>query len=337
MKRTPIGTTAVASLLMAAAAAAPAFAFDWQDLLKNYLHSSQPTGVTADQSTVKSNINARQAQLESEIDAGVASGQLTDLEEKDLRADLNRVAALEGNYLVDNQLTGPEIHSLVEELANVSRRMQTYLTNTTTTGTGTTRHDWWVKKYVGSGAPDAIPSNQRLLQANIESRMAELDTKIDQALSNGRLGWSEARSLRSELNRIRNLETQYLADATLSFSEEQQLTHDLQHLNGNIDREIAEANRYAGRHQWRRYGSRDSVDSRQAWLRRRIDQGRASGQLTRKEYQKLIDDVHRIDALEIQLRGTGARLSYNEERKLLAELDDLSRRVEKELNDRQVR
>src|SRR5688572_16365435 len=94
---------------------AATFALDWQDLLRGYLDSRGGVS-TADQASLKQGINARQAQIETEIDAGVASGQLTKAEEAELRADLNRVAQMEGGFLVDGNFTNVEAQSVIDEL-----------------------------------------------------------------------------------------------------------------------------------------------------------------------------------------------------------------------------
>lgn len=331
MKIRKTGILLSLSCLAAVASASPALAFDWQDLLRTYLSSGQAGTSEPEQALIKTNINTRQAQLEREIESGVASGQLTPQEETQLRMQLNAVAALEGNYLADGNLSGNETRHLVEELSNVSRTLNTYLTNASNTGSGTSRHDWWFRKYVGSGSPDAVPGNQRLIQANIDARQAELDSSIEQAVLNGRISWNKAREFRSELNRIANLERTYLADGRLSYREEEQLTNDLRNLNTRVQSEVA--NRYGGR----RYASRGrSIDQQQSWIRRRLETGLRSGRLTQSEYRRLVRDAEKIETLESKLRTSGRRLSFNEEKLVLAELDDLTRKVNRELTDRNV-
>lgn len=332
----------IVAILACAVLAPSALAIDYLDLMKGYLKNSVG-GTTSPQTDalIKTNINTRQAQLESEVQAGVRSGQLTTQEESDLRAELNRIAAAEGNYLSDGALTTWEVQVLLDDMQSFSRRLEAYLTNSNVATNST--NPWSHNSYNcwrGRNSDDAI-SNQAQLQASVDTRQAALDSQIEQSLSSGIIRWSDARTLETELNAIAAKETTFTADGRLSYREANELLADLDALDAKVKAHIATYDR--NRRDWGRNRDRGrgrghyrNYNATQSALRQRIDFGLKSGKLTRIEADRLIRDEQRIADLEAQLRFSGGRLSYSEERRLLNELDNLSRSITKELNDHQV-
>lgn len=303
-----------------------ASALDFESLLRSYLG----TGGTGNlnQNLVKTNINTREAQIESEISAGVTAGQLNMQEENDLRAELNRIETLEGQYLSDGNLTNVETQQLVDELTNLTTRMQTYLTNSATTGTGTANYRDWFRRY---GGPTASGSkNQAERQAHLDTRQAELNARIEQGVTSGRLNANESSRLRAELNKIANDETAALADGRLSYNEQQQLLASLDTLNNKITQEMSDQN-------WRRRNRHGGgINQQQSLLRQRINAGIRSGKLTRSEANSLLFKEQQIADLEARLRGSGGGLSFQESRRLNQELAQLSRDVSRQLADKDV-
>lgn len=323
----------------------PSYALDFDSLLRNYLGNRYPGSVVDSQADIKTTINNRQGEVEQEIEAGSASGQLTTAEEQELRAQLNHVAFLEGSYLTDGTLAPNEIQSLVDELTNTSRKLQTYLTNTAVTGYAgtvrTSRHGSYrdmLGRYGGRRSDEAAASNQTAIKAIVDSKQAELDSKIQTGLANGSLTLTEARNLRIELQKIHASESSFLADASLSYSEEKQLTDQLASLDRLIQAQTARwtARNHGRGHGYGRNRTTSEVRGYSSLLRQRIETGISSGRLTRTEASRLRQLEAQTSGLERQLRATGGRMTHQEERQLLSQLDNLNAKITRELNDKQI-
>lgn len=317
------------------------FAADYLDMLRSYM-GSKGGSPSQTQDVIKANISTRQAQLESQVQAGVRSGQITPQEEQDLRSEMNRIEGVEGGFLADGKLDTWEVQTLLNDLNGYSQRLDTYLNNSTTTTAGSTvRNRGWYDSYRRHGRSDEDVHNQAQLQANVDTRQAQLDSAITQGINSGYISWSEARSLQTELRRIQDNEQRYTSDGRLSFREANELIADLDALDTKVKAAQATRDRYS-RHGGGRYGGRygdsgqGSINAQQSVLRQRIDAGVKSGQLTRSESSRLYREEQRISDLEAQMRSSGNRLSFDEQRRLLGELNELSRNITKELNDHQV-
>ena len=82
-------------------------------------------------------------------------------------------------------------------------------------------------------------------------------------------------------------------------------------------------------------GPRDaSIDQRQHALVQRIEQGRHSGELTPREYQRLVSEAREVNRVEHYFRSDGW-LSPRERGDLHARLDRLERVVYREKHDGQ--
>jgi hypothetical protein len=327
------------TLLSVITSTAPAMALDFDSLLQNYIGRGKIS--TSDQALIKTNINTRQAQLETDIQSAADAGQLTAQEEAELRTQLNSVASMEGNFLVDGTLSSEEVQTLVEALTQVTRKLHAYQTNATTANTNAYRSNTNWRNYMNrwSGKGDGTAPNQRALQANIDARQAQLDAQIEANITSGKLNSYDATKLRYDMNIIKRDEVRFLADGHLSFNEEKQLVDALTKLESDINaKSVAWNNNRWGNNRGNRGNRRwRDVDSRQAALNTRISQGVSSGRLTSREAEKLRRMNSRIEQMEAQLRASGNRMTYTEERQILAELDNLSDRINKELNDHQVR
>jgi len=137
-------------------------------------------------------INQRQERLDSRIDAGVRSGDLTRGEAVRLRADFNDLARLEARYRSTYGLSLSERQDLDRRFDALSARIR-YERND-----GQDRGDRWND---GRGRNDRwIPINQR-------QRM--LDQRIDAGLRDRSLSRNEAFRLRAEFQDIARLEANY--------------------------------------------------------------------------------------------------------------------------------
>jgi hypothetical protein len=91
---------------------------------------------------------------------------------------------------------------------------------------------------------------------------------------------------------------------------------------------LAQGNRY------RRY---DNVNRREYSQRNRIRDGVRSGELTRGETSRLINQQRRIESYERRSRLDDGRLDWQERRRLDRMLDRSSRDIYRQKNDRQDR
>lgn len=339
------GKQSVLLVISALVTVAPCYSLNFDDLLRSYLGAGTKTSEipASEQGIIKTNINTRQAQLEAQMQAGVASGQLTPQEATDLKANLDQIALLEGQYLADGNYNRFEVQTLLDDLNNFSMKLNTYLTNASTTASipvpGATtplpQGKSWYRRY--SRDNDGYLSQLAAFQADIDTKQAQLDAQITEATVQGRINWSETNSLRAELNRIAQNESQFTSHGRLSYRESQQLIQDLDALTVRLTTLTSRPRSHrwdrGGRHH---RGGSTFIDQNQSLLRQRIQAGINSGRLTRSEATRLLNDESRIATLEERLRTSGRGLSFDEQRRLFSELDALSTKLNKELFDKQV-
>src|SRR5262245_66373581 len=84
----------------------------------------------------------------------------------------------------------------------------------------------------------------------------------------------------------------------------------------------------------RRY---DNINRREYYQRNRIRDGIRSGELTRGEANRLINQQRRIESYERRSRFDDGRLDYQERRRVDRMLDRSSRDIYREKNDRRAR
>ncbi len=130
----------------------------------------------------RQNINARQANLDARIDAGVRNGNLTRNEAMRLRDEFRDIARLEVRYRASNGLSQAERRDLDRRFDSLSQRVRFERNDRDERG-----NRW-------------VPINQRQRQ---------LDARIDAGVRNGDLSRREAIRLRAEFNEIAMLEARY--------------------------------------------------------------------------------------------------------------------------------
>ena len=97
---------------------------------------------------------------------------------------------------------------------------------------------------------------------------------------------------------------------------------------------LAQGNRCRRYDNARRY---DNINRREYYQRDRIRDGIRSGELTRGEAYRLINERRRIEAYERRSRLDDGRLDYRERRRLDQMLDRSNRDIYREKHDRQDR
>ena len=146
-------------------------------------------------------INARQAELDAQIDAGVRNRSLTAAEANRLRSDYQALARLERQYRADG-LTEAERADLNRRFDQLSSRIRA------------NRRD-----------DDRAPG--------IDARQAELNAQIDAGVRNRSLTVAEADRLRSDYLALARLERQYRADG-LTDAERADLNRRFDQLSSRI-------------------------------------------------------------------------------------------------------
>lgn len=327
----------LAALTLSLGSTQPAMALDFEDVLRTVLNTVSTGTLPYSSSSVKTSIDDRQLRLREQINAGVATGQLTTDEAADLRNQLLNVSSRESTYLSDNVLSFDETRSLLDDLTDLSRRLDAYMTNASTTGgIAANDHALWFQRFAARPLADGTLPNATLRKAHIDAQQAEVGARIEQGVLDGRLSWDEAARLRKELTDNESDEARYLADGRLSYDEESNLRRDLLALDQKTTRDLNDRSR-GYRSDRRRYHKRSSVNGRQTVLRNRIDSGLSSGRLTTQEAANLYKKEEQIRDMESRLRTSGNGLNWREEKNLLNRLDNLSRQISRELYDRQVR
>ena len=81
-----------------------------------------------------------------------------------------------------------------------------------------------------------------------------------------------------------------------------------------------------------RYGHGNNINSTQAQLQARINNGIASRRLSRSEAQKLQFKLNRINNIEAQMRSSGG-LSFRERNNLNRQLANLRNEITRDMND----
>jgi hypothetical protein len=311
---------------------APAVSQGYESLLNGFLGRGKIDNHTQD--LVQTNINTRQGQLEQEIAAGVASGQLNAAEESELRTQLTGVANMQGQYLAvgGGKLNNIQIQSLLNELSAVTTKLQAYLTNATTVSTtpNARRHDQWFRH----NRENEGYSYNRAANGHIDSYQAEIGASIESALTSGKISAATAQSLRTQLNATDTTQALMTADGRLAQSESDQLMVKLDAIKNKLAQEIANGQRWRGRgnHYGWGHGDADTTAYGQSMLRQRIYDGLRSGKLSRSEADRLLRSEQQIASVEAQLQASG-RLTHTEQRRLLADRERLNLQINQELTD----
>ncbi len=336
----------------------PAFCGTFDDMLRSYLGAqkgvNQGDVPASEQGLIKTNMNTRQAQLESQLNAGVQSGQLSSSEEQDLRSQLNHIGDLQGNYLADGSFSGWEVQSMLQELNNFSARMNTYLTNGVNrisssvnipgrgpSGYGGQNNSWYHRH---DHADDGYLANLRAFQADIDTKQAHIDAQITAAVSSGQLNWSQSSQLKAELNKIASEESQFTSHGRMSREESQQLIAELDALSTKVttmsqwqnnSRRRRDRGYDNGYYRGRQNDRGQDYAAGQSLLKQRILLAISSGKFSRWESKQLLADESRMQQMEDQLKNPSNRLSFDEQRDLFNQLDILSKKLNKQLYDTQ--
>lgn len=161
---------------------------------------------------------------------------------------------------------------------------------------------------------------------DLDNRQVQIEKRIRDAVSSGRLSWAEGDVYLKQLASIEKAEADFkVSDNKLTTWESMRLSLDLDKLSRDLETHMRD----------RKTGSVD-LATMQADLLRRLTDGLATKRLTQQEYDELKYEFDRAAALEAMYRQSDNRLDYEESLKVALELDRLSNRLERGLHDRDV-
>ena len=172
----------------------------------------------------------------------------------------------------------------------------------------------------------------------INLRQELLERRIEAGIRSGDLTRNEAVRLRDDFRDLARLESRYRVNG-LSSWERSDLDRRFDVLSSRIRMQRADnqTRDWFGGRDWRdERGQWVSIERRKVQLDRRIDRGLRSGQLTRREADRLRDEFNEIARMEYRYRRDG-RLTLNERAALDREFDQLAAQIRWERTDRQRR
>ena len=157
-----------------------------------------------------------------------------------------------------------------------------------------------------------------------DSRLRQLEQRIQNGMQRGTISRGEADRLWSQLQDLRARESQYDDNG---YTQDER--YDLDRRVSDLDRRISEAER--GGNDGGYNGGDGRFDDQLRQLRSRIDQGVQSGRLTRNEAQALRAELYEINRREQQYDNDG--LSQRERDDLRSRIERLRRNLQNALRD----
>lgn len=156
-----------------------------------------------------------------------------------------------------------------------------------------------------------------------------IGARIQQGMASGHITPSEAQMLIRRDRDIQMREAQYKSNGTATAQERQQLRNDLNALNADVERMMANHNMVRPP---ANAGNTPGIDNQQYQASRRIEEGLRSGRITQREARRLHSREREIARHEAFFKSDGV-VTRQERRQLRDELDALRNEVERRIND----
>ena len=161
---------------------------------------------------------------------------------------------------------------------------------------------------------------------NVDERQAQIQKRLREAVSTGRLDLIKSQDFNNELEKIADLEASYRAShGNLSLWENLKLLFQLDSLSRKIEQSLAD----------RQVADLD-VSDRIDQIQKRIADGLMSHRLTLQESNDFKYDLDRIDNAFKNYGGKSENLSDTQAFHIALDLDRLSSRLESTMHDRQI-
>lgn len=241
-------------------------------------------------------IDNRIAEAQRRIDVGKQRRQLTPDEADRLQANLNAVKERVARYRRDGFLVGDERTKINEMLTTLEERIRAERTDEQTAGRDV-----------------------------FDRRIDELQRRIDAGVRAGQLTRDEARHLQAVINRIKGRETRYQADGLLTNDERIAVNQMLNSLEERIRYERNDTDVVHG----------EAFERRILEMKRKIEAGMRTGQLTLDEACRLNSILIRIKDRDVQFRSDGI-LNREERFRLNQMLIHLEERIYEERWDADI-
>ena len=165
-------------------------------------------------------LEGRRLELENQIAAGQASGSLSEIQARSMRAELDRVAKAQANGATT--FTYVNALPLAMSLDYVGNQLRTVVPTIT---------------YVPliDGSRFVILGGQVIMLDDVMVRRAELESKISRGYATGKLSARQTETLRAELGRIGVMEEQMRAKGSLTFRDSRELYNRFDHVGSRLD------------------------------------------------------------------------------------------------------
>lgn len=242
-------------------------------------------------------ITERDTQITNRIIDAINANKLSPSDTQSLKVQLDRIKAMEADYRSrrnGGQLGPIELAGLNTELNRVEATLNRMI-GTSYGGTVTTNID------------------------NTDDGFSDVKQRITRNLSSGRLTIEEARTLKDQYDHVWNDRRSFKADGVLSADEIHHLNEALESLRSNIASNTRDTQAWPG------------IDGQQVAQANRIEEGIASGRITRREYEELKAESNRIANFESRARANGLQL--DETLTLATDLSNFSQRIATSLNN----
>jgi len=174
--------------------------------------------------------------------------------------------------------------------------------------------------FVGLGFSPAMAQGTNT--PRIDQAQQAIGARIQQGLASGHITPSEARELYRRDRDIEIRESRFKSDGTATAQERQQLRADLDRLNADVERTVANRSVVA------QPGNTNGIDNREFNISQRIDEGVRSGRITQREARSLHSRERDVARLEARFKRDGV-FTPQERRQLRNALTKLRNDVER--------
>lgn len=171
-------------------------------------------------------------------------------------------------------------------------------------------------------AAGTMPALAQIATPDIDRAQAAVSARIQYGISTGRITPREAEAVQQLEREIRRREQRIKADGRITRQERIALHSDVAAWGDEVERRINNTEVA-----WQDNRSTRPIDNRQAEIHARIEQGVASGHITRREARRLHEREREIQDAEASFMADG-RLSVRERRQLRQDLTMLRDEVE---------
>jgi hypothetical protein len=156
----------------------------------------------------------------------------------------------------------------------------------------------------------------------VDQAQQAISARIQQGLTSGHITPSEARELYRRDRDIEIRESRFKSDGTVTAQERQQLRADLDRLNADVERAIANRSVVA------QPGNTNGIDNREFNISQRIDEGVRSGHISQREARSLRSRERDVARQEARFKRDGV-VTPQERRQLRDALTKLRNDVER--------